>query len=67
MYLRNRTIHVDGRVIGYQFNRQSLGSRRLTRRVLVQSQDSQKGIVIVLGRKVRVRRIHGSQSQWEAF
>ena len=44
MYLRNRTIHVDGDSIGYQFNRESLGSRRLKRRVLVESEESQIGI-----------------------
>jgi hypothetical protein len=67
MYLRNRTIYVDGHVIGYQFNRQSLGSRRFKRRVLVESLDSQEGMVIMLGREVRVRRISGSKFHWEVF
>jgi hypothetical protein len=61
VYLRNRTIHVDGHMIGYQFNRHSLGSRRLTRAVLVETEASQTGTALVLGRLVRVRRICGSQ------
>ena len=67
MYLRDRIIHVDGHVIGYQFNRQSLGSRRLTRRVLVESEVCQIGTATVLGRLVRVRRILGSEYHWEVF
>ena len=67
MYLRDRIIHVDGHVIGYQFNRQSLGARRFTRCVLVESEESQEGMALVLGRKVRVRRISGSKFHWEVF
>jgi len=67
MYLRDRIIHVDGHVIGYQFNRQSLRSRRLTRRVLVESEMCQMGIATVLGRSVRVRRISESKFHWEVF
>ena len=67
MYLRDRVIHVDGKVIGYQFNRQSLGSRRLRRAVAVETEASQTGIALVLGRSVRVRRICGSQYHWEVF
>ena len=67
MYLPNRIIHVDGHVIGYQFNRQSLGARRFTRHVLVESEVCQTGVATVLGRKVRVRRILGSEYHWEVF
>ncbi len=67
MYLRDRIIHVDGRIIGYQFNRQSLGARRFRRRVLVEAEESQEGEAQVLGRKVRVRRILESEYHWEVF
>ena len=67
MYLRDRNIHVDGKIIGYQFNRQSLGTRRFKRRVLVETEESQEGEAQVLGRKVRVRRILGSPYHWEVF
>jgi hypothetical protein len=67
MYLRSRVIHVDGKVIGYQFNRQSLGTRRFKRRVLIEAKESQEGEAHVLGRKVRVRRILGSPYHWEVF
>jgi hypothetical protein len=68
MYLRDRIIHVDGHIIGYQFNRKSLGSRRFTRRVRVSSEESQTGEAQVLGRKVRVRRIcPESKFHWEVF
>ena len=67
MYLRDRIIHVDGKIIGYQFNCQSLGSRRVTRTVMVETEESQTGISIVLGRRVRVRRILGLAYHWEVF
>jgi hypothetical protein len=67
MYLRDRIIYVDGQVIGYQFNRHSLGSRRFTRCVQVESEESQVGSATVLGRKVRVRRLSGSMFHWEVF
>jgi len=67
MYLRSRTIYVDGHVLGYQFNRHSLGSRRFTRGVQVSSPDSQTGTAMVLGRKVWVRRILGSVYHWEVY
>jgi hypothetical protein len=68
MYLSNRIIHVDGHIIGYQFNRKSLGSRRFTRCVKVSSEASQVGEALVLGRKVRVRRVcPESKFHWEVF
>lgn len=67
MYLQNRTIYVDGHVIGYQFNYRSLGSRRFKRRVIVESEESHEGVATILGREVRVRRIFGSKFLWEVF
>ena len=65
--LRQRTIHANGSIIGYQFNCDSLGSRKFTRTVLVESEGSQTGTARVLGRDVRVRRILGLESLWEVF
>lgn len=64
MKAHKQTVFVAGSVVGYQFNKKSMGSRTFHLKV-----DTERGMVYVpfLQREVRVRRFHGLEWLWEAY
>ena len=61
------TIFVDGRVVGYQFNKKSMGTRTFHR--LVELQKDGTGLVKIgtLARVIRVKRLGNKSRFWEAY
>lgn len=58
-------IFVDVRVIGYQFNKKSLGTRCLSRGVTLQTEKI--GSIFLFGRVLRVRRLGEKSHFWEVI
>jgi hypothetical protein len=61
------TVFVDGRVVGFQFNQHSLGSRTFQRTVKVQPDGSGRAYIPPMAREVKCVRMEKDSRFWKAI
>ncbi len=61
------TVYIDGRVVGFQFNQHSLGSRTFQRTVKIQPDGSGRAYIPAMAREVKCVRMEKDSRFWKAI